>query len=46
LPGSEPVLLVDTSAWIDYLRDARTPITQQLQELIDAGMELVTTERP
>ncbi len=38
------MLLVDTSAWIDYLRDARTPVAGHLRELIEAGTEPVTTE--
>lgn len=38
------MLLVDSSAWIDYLRDARTRMTEQLTQLIREGVDLVTTE--
>lgn len=38
------MILVDTSAWIDYLRDAQTPVAAQLSALVQADGDLVTTE--
>lgn len=38
------MILVDTSAWIDYLRDAPTAVSKELAHLIDREAELVTTE--
>lgn len=38
------VLLVDSSAWIDYLRDAPTRAQAALTQRVEAGEELVTTE--
>jgi len=38
------VILVDTSAWIDYLRARRTAAATALAQLIDNGAELATTE--
>jgi predicted nucleic acid-binding protein len=38
------VLLVDTSAWIDYLRNAPTRAAEAVADLIRADAELATTE--
>jgi hypothetical protein len=38
------VILVDTSAWVDYLRDRRTVAAKALIALIEQGGELTTTE--
>jgi predicted nucleic acid-binding protein len=38
------VILVDTSAWVDYLRDRRTVAAKALIALIDQDAELATTE--
>ena len=38
------MILVDTSAWVDYLRDRRTVAAKALTALIDQGAELATTE--
>jgi predicted nucleic acid-binding protein len=38
------VILVDTSAWVDYLRDRRTVAAKSLTALIEQGAELATTE--
>ena len=38
------MLLVDTSAWIDYLRDAPTPAAEGIAGLVRAGADLATTE--
>jgi predicted nucleic acid-binding protein len=38
------VILVDTSAWVDYLRDRRTTAAKELTALIDQGGELASTE--
>jgi predicted nucleic acid-binding protein len=38
------VLLIDSSVWIDYLRDARTPAAEQLGDLVREGADLATTE--
>lgn len=38
------VIVVDTSAWIDFFRDSRTPAAVRLQELIEAGADLAITE--
>jgi predicted nucleic acid-binding protein len=38
------VILVDTSAWVDYLRDRRTVAAKALIALIEHGDELATTE--
>lgn len=36
--------LVDTSAWVDYLRAAGSPAHRRLHQLIDAGAPLHTTD--
>jgi predicted nucleic acid-binding protein len=36
--------LVDTSAWVDYLRDRRTAAAKALVALVEQGGELATTE--
>lgn len=38
------MILVDTSAWIDYLRGTDTGVARELQSLIEDGVDLVTTE--
>lgn len=38
------MILVDTSAWIDYLRAAPTPVATTVQSLVEAEADLVTTE--
>ncbi|MGH3430784.1 MAG: type II toxin-antitoxin system VapC family toxin [Terriglobales bacterium] len=38
------MILVDTSAWIDYLRGTETVATRALTDLIQRGEDLVTTE--
>ena len=38
------MILVDTSAWVDYLRDRRTVAANELTALIEQGAELATTE--
>lgn len=38
------MILVDTSAWIEFLRGTDDPIVAQLSSLIEAGAELTTTE--
>lgn len=38
------MILVDTSAWVDYLRDRRTVVAKTLTALIEQGAELATTE--
>ncbi len=38
------MILVDTSAWVDYLRKRGTPVAAHLKQLIEAEAELVTTE--
>lgn len=38
------MILVDTSVWIDYLRQVRTPMTERLTALVESEAELVTTE--
>lgn len=38
------MILADTSAWVDLLRDTRTDADLRLGELIETGGELVTTE--
>lgn len=38
------VILVDTSAWVEYLRGTADPVAEQLTELISQDAELVTTE--
>ena len=38
------MILVDTSAWVDYLRDQRTVAAKALTALIEQGAELATTE--
>ena len=38
------MILVDTPAWVDYLRDRRTVAAKALTALIEQGAELATTE--
>lgn len=38
------MILVDTSAWIEYLRDTNTPANDTLQRLIRDEADLCTTE--
>jgi predicted nucleic acid-binding protein len=38
------LILVDTSAWIEYLRDTTHPVTEILDTLLQTGDEIVTTE--
>jgi predicted nucleic acid-binding protein len=38
------MILVDTSAWVDYLRDRRTVAAKALAALIEQDAELGTTE--
>ena len=38
------MILVDTLAWVDYLRDRRTVAARALTGLIEQGAELATTE--
>jgi predicted nucleic acid-binding protein len=38
------VILIDTSAWVDYLRGRRTTAARTLTELVEQGAELATTE--
>ncbi|MFT3714562.1 MAG: PIN domain nuclease [Gordonia sp. (in: high G+C Gram-positive bacteria)] len=38
------VILVDTSAWVEYLRDTDDPVVGELKSLIQAGAELATSE--
>jgi predicted nucleic acid-binding protein len=38
------VILVDTSAWVDYLRSRRTVVAKALTALIEQDAELATTE--
>ena len=38
------MILVDTSAWVDYLRDRRTVVAKALTALIERNAELATTE--
>jgi predicted nucleic acid-binding protein len=38
------VILVDTSAWIDHLRAAETPVARRLRTLIENDADLATTE--
>lgn len=38
------MILVDTSAWIDYLRAADTPAARELTALIERGADIGTTE--
>ncbi len=35
------MIVADTSAWIDYLRDARTPTTERLERLLGRGRLLL-----
>lgn len=36
--------LVDTSAWVDFLRGADSRATDELRRMIDAGDDIATTE--
>jgi predicted nucleic acid-binding protein len=38
------MLLVDTSSWIEYLRNTGTPAARHVNELIADGADLATTE--
>ena len=38
------MILVDTSAWVDYLRDRRTVVAKAVSTLIEQDAELATTE--
>jgi predicted nucleic acid-binding protein len=38
------VILVDTSAWVEYDRATRSPVDRRLAELVDEGAQLATTE--
>ena len=38
------MILVDTSAWVDYLRNRRTVVAKALTALIEQDAELATTE--
>lgn len=38
------MILVDTSVWIDYLRDKQGKAVEALSELIETNAELATTE--
>ncbi len=38
------MILVDTSAWVDYLRDRDTAVVDTLAGLIDRGADVATTE--
>ena len=38
------MILVDTSVWIEYLRDNDHPVVQQLDALIQESADLATTE--
>ena len=38
------MILVDTSVWIEYLRDTQDPVVAELEALIDAGADLRITE--
>jgi predicted nucleic acid-binding protein len=38
------MILVDTSAWIDHLRAAETPVARRLWNLIEEDADLATTE--
>lgn len=38
------MILVDSSTWIDYLRNRQTPSVDRLDALVVAGADLVTTE--
>ncbi|MFC6326129.1 PIN domain nuclease [Microbacterium koreense] len=38
------MILVDTSAWIEYLRGSDHPVTSRLTDLIERGVPLTITE--
>jgi len=38
------VILVDTSAWIEFLRDTDDPVVAELAEAIESGTEVAITE--
>lgn len=38
------MILVDTSAWVEYDRATRSPVDRRLAELVDEGAQLATTE--
>lgn len=38
------MILVDTSAWVDYLRATDTKVARELTSLIEGSAELATTE--
>lgn len=38
------MILVDTSAWVEFLRGTDDPVVERLTSLIEGGAELVTTE--
>jgi predicted nucleic acid-binding protein len=38
------MILVDTSAWIEFIRDSDDPVTGQLHQMISRGADLRTTE--
>jgi hypothetical protein len=37
-------LLLDTSAWVEYLRDSRSPVCERVDELIRSDSVLATTD--
>jgi len=39
-----PVILVDTSAWVEFLRSTGSPVHRYLHELINGDTALATTE--
>jgi predicted nucleic acid-binding protein len=38
------LILVDSSAWVEYLRQTESPVDRYLTDLIDGRAELATTE--
>ncbi|MBW1638971.1 PIN domain nuclease [Microbacterium resistens] len=38
------MILVDSSVWIDYLRDAPVPVVDELEDLIRSGADIRITE--
>lgn len=38
------MILVDTSAWVEYLRDSADPVVEQIHGLVSSGAQLAITE--
>lgn len=36
--------LIDTSAWVEYLRDTNSPVCNRVDELLSSGSPLATTD--